>query len=59
MPGNDTYMNQTGNGFSRILSLVNLGKNEEDNTVSRNAKKDLPRLNETDTNFRVQKKKKI
>ena len=59
MPGNDTYMNQTGNGFSRILSLVNLGKNEEDNTVGRNAKKDLPRLNETDTNFRVQKKKKM
>ena len=59
MPGNDTYMGQTGNGFSRILSLVNIGKNEEDNTVSRNAKKELPRLNETDTNFRVQKKKKI
>lgn len=59
MPGNDTYMGQTGNGFSRILSLVNIGKNDEDNTVSRNAKKELPRLNETDTNFRVQKKKKI
>ena len=59
MPGNDTYMGQTGNGFSRILSLVNIGKNDEDNTVSRNAKKDLPRLNETDTNFRVQKKKKM
>lgn len=59
MPGNDTYMGQTGNGFSRILSLVNIGKNDEDNTVSRNAKKELPRLNETDTNFRVQKKKKM
>lgn len=62
LPGynNDTYMNQTGNGFSRILSLVNLGKNDEDTiTVSRNAKKELPRLNETDTNFRVQKKKKM
>ena len=59
MPGNDTYMGQTGNGFSRILSLVNIGKNDEDNTVSRNAKKELPRLNETDTNFRLQKKKKI
>ena len=59
MPGNDTYMGQIGNGFSRILSLVNIGKNDEDNTVSRNAKKDLPRLNETDMNFRVQKKKKM